>query len=108
MAGFLLCRSACQALLKCTLGGVLLCSSERQAFDGPAPLQFSCQSWCVGGERLWWWLHPLRVTQQYRLASVAARLSSTVFSYHSLLFHIPVIHLSVVNSGPGPGTAPQS
>ena len=34
--------------------------------------------WHVGRERLWWWLHPLPVTQQYRLASVAAWLSSLI------------------------------
>ena len=32
--------------------GVLLCRSERQAFDGPASLLFSCQCWHVGGDRL--------------------------------------------------------
>ena len=36
-----------------TLGGVLLCSSVSQAFDGPASLFFSCRCWRVGGERLW-------------------------------------------------------
>ena len=30
-------------VLLCTLGWVLLCSSMRQAFDGPASLLFSCQ-----------------------------------------------------------------
>ena len=39
------------------------------------------------GERLWWWLHPLCVTQLYRLASMAARLSSTGISHHSLFSH---------------------
>ena len=32
---------------------------------------------------------PLGVTQQYRLASMAAWLSSTDISHHSLLPHIP-------------------
>ena len=91
-----------------TLGGVLLCSSVHQAFDRPASLLFSCGFWLVGGERLWWWLHPLRVTQQYRLASMAAWLSSTGISHHSLLPHIPSTHLSAVNSSPHPGIAPQS
>ena len=39
--------------LKGALGGVLLCSLMRQAFNGPASLLFSCQCWRVGGERLW-------------------------------------------------------
>ena len=36
-------------------------------------------------------LHPLHVTPQYRLASMAARLSSTGISHHSLLPHIPSV-----------------
>ena len=36
---------------KGTLGGVLLCSSVRQAFDRPGSLLFSCQCWRVGRER---------------------------------------------------------
>ena len=36
------------------------------------------------------------VTQQYRLASMAAWLSSTGISHHSLLPHIPLISLSTV------------
>ena len=48
------------------------------------------------------------VTQQYRLASMAAWLSSTGISHHSLLPYIPLICLSAVNSSPHPGIAPQS
>ena len=48
------------------------------------------------------------MTQQYRLASMAARLSSTGISHHNLLPHIPSIHLSAVNSSLCPGIAPQS
>ena len=48
------------------------------------------------------------MTQQYRLASMASWLSSTGISHHSLLFHIPLIHLSTANSSPHPGIAPQS
>ena len=59
-------------------------------------------------ERLWCWLHPLRVTQQHRLASMAAWLSSTGIFHHNLLPHIPSIHLSTVNSSPRSGIAPQS
>ena len=51
---------------------------------GPFSVVPACQQhkgaprcWCVGRKRLWWWLYPLWVTQQYRLASIAARLSST-------------------------------
>ena len=41
------------------LGGVLLCSSVCQAFDGRASLSMvQLQCWHVRGERLWWWLHP--------------------------------------------------
>ena len=73
-------------------------SSMRQAFDGPASLSFSCQCWCVGSQRLWWWLHPLHMTQQCPLASMAARLSCTGISHYNLLPHIPSICLSEVNS----------
>ena len=48
------------------------------------------------------------MTQQYRLASMAARLSSTGISHHNLLPHIPSIRLSTVNSSPHPGIAPKS
>ena len=50
---------------------------------------------------------PVRVTQQYCLASMAARLSSTGISHYSLLPHIPSIRLSTVNSSPRPEIAPQ-
>ena len=57
----------CISHLKRRLGGVLLCSAVHQLFDVPASLLFSCRCWRVGSEKLWWWLHPLRVTQQYGL-----------------------------------------
>ena len=60
------------------------------------------------GERLWWCLHPLRVTQQYCLASMAARFTPTGISHHSLLPHIPSSHLFAVNISPHPEIAPQS
>ena len=47
------------------------------------------------------------MTQQYRLASTAAWLSSTGISHHSLLPHVPSC-LPTVNSRPRPGIAPQS
>ena len=79
-----------------------------QAFDGPASLLFSYPCWSVGGERLWWWLHPLRVTQPYHLVSMAAQLSSIGISHHNLFPHIPSIRLSAVNISSHPGIAPQS
>ena len=48
------------------------------------------------------------MTQQYRLASMAARLFSTGMSHHKPLRHILSICLSAVNSSPHPGIAPQS
>ena len=62
----------------------------------------------AGRERLWWCLHPLCVAQQYHLASMAAWLSSTSISHHSLLPHICLVCLSAVNSSPHHGIAPQS
>jgi len=62
----------------------------------------------MGRERLWWWLHPLCITQLYLFASVVAWLSSSIISHHDLLPHIPSIHLSAVNSSACPGIAPQS
>ena len=51
--------------------------------------------------------HPVHMTQQYCLASMAAWLSFTVISHHDLLSHIPSICLSAVNRGSCPGIAPQ-
>ena len=48
------------------------------------------------------------MTQQHRLASMAAWISSTGISHHDLLPHIPSIRLSGVNSSPRPGIVPQS
>ena len=48
------------------------------------------------------------MTQQYRLASMAAWLFSTSISHHDLLPHIPSICLSAVNSSPHSGISPQS
>ena len=49
---------------------------------------------------------PPRMTQQYRLASMAAWLSSTGLSHHNLLPHIPSTHLSTLDSSLHPGIAP--
>ena len=72
------------------------------------PLYFSAADAGMWADRLWWWLHLVRRTQQFHLASVAAWLSSTSISHHSLLPRIPSICLSVVNSSARPGIAPQS
>ena len=68
---------------------------------------FSCRCLLVVGERLWWWLHPLHMTQQYRLASMASWFSSTGISHRNLLPHIPSICLSAVIISLHPGKAPQ-
>ena len=108
MSGVLLCGLVHQAHRGVPLAGVLLCSSVHWVFDGPASLFFSCWCWCVGRERPWRWLHPLRMTQQYRLGSMVAWLSYTGIFHHDLLSHIPSISLSTVNRSPHPGIAPQS
>ena len=73
------------------LAGVLLCSSVVRHLMGQ-PLYYSAANagMCGGRETLWWWLHPLHVTQQYHLASMAAQLSSTSISHHTLLSYIPL------------------
>ena len=48
---------------------------------------------------------PLPMTQQYRLALMAARLSSTGLSRHNLLPHLLAIHLNI---SPSSGIAPPS
>ena len=60
------------------------------------------------GERLWWWLHPVHVTQQYHLASMAAWLSSTGISPPWSPPSHPLDCISTVNSSSSPGIAPQS
>ena len=72
------------------------------------PLYCSAANAGVWGERLWWWLHLVCVTQQFHLASVADWLSSTSISHHHLFPHTPSIHLSEVISSPHCGIAPQS
>ena len=113
-----------QALRRDPLPEVLLCCSESQALKGAPwvgsysavqcirclmgqPLYCSAADAGVWRERRWWWLHPLHMTQQYCLASMAAWLSSTGISHHSLIPHIPLSRLSAVNSSPLPGIAPQ-
>ena len=72
------------------------------------PLYCSAAHAGMWGERLWWWLHLVHMTQQFHLASVAAWLSSTSISHHDLFPHTPLIQLSPVISSPRPGIAPQS
>ena len=111
-----------------TLAGVLLCNLDQESLKG-APWVGSysvvqCVRCLMGqplycwaanagdaglwGERLWWWLHPLHVTQHYCLASMAARLFSTGIWHLNLLPHIPSVSLSTVSSSPHPGVAPES
>ena len=120
-----LCCSAHQACREAPLAGVLLCSSRRQSQKG-APWVGSyaivqClrrlmgQALCCSTAHAGLWRErgygdgsAHCVTQQYRLASMAAWLSSTGISQHDLLPHIPLICLSAVNSSPWLGIAPQS
>ena len=125
LPGVLLCLSVLQAHRGAPLDGVLLCSSAHHSLKG-APWVGSCsvvqcvrhlmgQPLCgsaadagVWGKEATVKAPPLPVTQQYLLASMAAQLSSTGISHHSLLRHTPSIHLSTVNSSPHLGMAPQS
>ena len=64
--------------------------------------------WHVGGERLWWWLHPLCMTQ----SSIA--LLPWLPSFPPQAFPTTIssltssIHVCPVNSSPRPWIAPQS
>ena len=102
----------CQALKGAgILIGVLLCSSEHQSLKGaPWVGSFSvvqCIRHLMSQPIVQLPIHPLHMTQQYHLASMAAWLSATGISHHNLLPHIPLIHLSAVNSSPHPGITPQ-
>ena len=120
-----LCCLASQAHRGASLGGVLLCRSAGQAVKGAPwvrsysivqcfrslmsqPLYCSAADAGVLGERLWRWRHPLHMTQQYRLASMASWLSSTGIAHHNLLPHITWIHLSAIIRSLCPGIAPPS
>ena len=74
-----------------------------------------CSDANAGGERVWGergypdgFTPCVDMTQQYLLAFMAARISSTGVSHHSLLPHIPLIRLSSVNISLHGGIAPQS
>ena len=71
-------------------------------------LLFSSQSWCLGRDRLQWWLHPLYVIQQFCLAFMAVWLSSPGISHHNLLLHVLLDHLPAGNSRPHPEISLQS
>ena len=123
MPGVLLCCSVCQAHRGAPLAGVLLCRSVHQAFKGTPwigscsvvqcmrdsmgqPLYCSAADAGMRGERASCdGSTPLPMTQQYRLALMAAQLSSTGLSHHNLLPHLLLIHL---NSSPSSGISPPS
>ena len=111
MPGVLLCCLPCQAHRGAPLAGARLCRSVHQALKGAPwvgsysvvqcirhlmgqPLYCLATSAGLWGQRGHGDGSTLRVTQQYRLASMAAWLSSTGISHHNLLPHTPSICLS--------------
>ena len=86
---------------------VLLYSSGRQAFDGPASLLFSCQCRHVGTEAMVM-APPPTCDSAVSPCFHGCLAFSTGISHHSLLPDIPSICLSLVNSSPHPRIAPQS
>ena len=109
--GVLLSCSICQALKEAPwLGSFSLvqcirCLKSQSLWS--LSLLFSYLCWCVGRERLQWWLHSLHVTQQYPLASVAAWFSSTGISHRGLFPRVPWGHLPAINNRSCPGFALQ-
>ena len=87
------------------MGSYSVVQCIRHLMDQPL---YCCWFSCEGRQRVWWWPHPLCMTQQVHIASTAAWLSSTGISQHNLLPHIPLIHLTLVNRSPCPGIAPLS
>ena len=79
--------------IRCLMGQPLYCSDANVGV-------------CVGREALVMAPPPTRVSAVS--PSMAAWLSSTGVSHHSLLPHISSISLSAVNSSPCPGITPQS
>ena len=120
MPGDFLCCLAHQAHIGAPLAGVLLYRLAHQALKGAPwvgsysvvqcarcllgqPLYCSAaNAGTVGREAMVMAPSP-NVTQQNRLASMAAWLSSTGIFHHNLLPHIPSIYLSAVNSNRHPG-----
>ena len=108
LAGVLLCISVYQALKRAPWVGSYSVGQCASHLMGQPIYCSAADADGVGRQRPWWWLHPLRVTQQYCLASMAAWLSSPGFSHHELLSHVPLICLFTVSCSPCPGIAPQS
>ena len=101
LVGVPLCRLACQALKGALWAGS--CSVVSASGVWWASLYCSAADDAgLWGERGYGWFHLLGMTQQYCLASMAAQLSFTGISHHSLLPHIPLILLSAVSLQPSP------
>ena len=90
------------------MGSYSVVQCVRRLMGGPASLWFSCNADMCGERGYGDGSTPLHMIQQYHLASMAAQLSSAGISHHNLFPRLPLIHLSVVNSSPCPGIAPQS
>ena len=118
MPGVLLCCLVHQTHLRGPLTAVLLCRSVHQAPKGAPWVGSYSVVQCIRhliGQPLYCsaadagvWEERDCCDQQYRLASTAARLSSTGISHHNLLPRISLICLSAVNSSLCPRIAPQS
>jgi len=107
LGGVLLCRLACWALKGGPwVGSYSVVQCVRHLIG--QPLYCSAADAGLCGKRLWWWLHPVHVTQQYHLASMAAWLSSTGISPPWSPPSHPLDCICTVNSSPSPGIAPQS
>ena len=70
LARVLLYRSAHQALKRASWVGSYSSSVVRRLMDQPLYCSAADAVVC-GRERLWWWLHPLCMSQQYHLFSMA-------------------------------------
>ena len=124
LGSFSIYCSLCQAHKGGPLAGVLLCRSASQTLKG-APWVGSysvvqCFRYLMArlsivqlpmlaywGREAMVMAAPPTHDSAVSPSSMAARLSSTGISHHSLLSHIPWICLSAVNSSPCPGIAPQ-
>ena len=100
LAEVLPCRSTCQALKEAPwVGFYSVVQWVRHLMH--QPLYCPAAGAGMWGERAYGdGSTPLHVTQQYRLASMAAQLSYTGISHHNLPPHIPLIPLPSVNSSP--------
>ena len=107
MPGVLLCCWARQALIGPPWVGSYSIVQEHQCLMGQ-PLHCSAASAGVRGKESVVMAPPSTCESAYRLACMAAQLSSTRISHHSHLPHTPSVCLSAVNSSSFLGTAPQS